>query len=93
MRIEGNMELAQASSEISIPLSEVVSIKKFKIILLLIFGIVSVGLPLILLLFYRAYATKEGIILESGCHGPELSFGMFSGILMALQLRYNASYS
>lgn len=53
-----------------------------------IIGLISIAVPLALLLIYKAYAAKEGIVLESGCHGPELPFGMLSGILMAVQLRF-----
>lgn len=55
---------------------------------LLIQVTISIVVPLSLLLVYRSYALKAGLILESGCHGPELPFGMLSGILLALQLRF-----
>ncbi len=50
--------------------------------------LVSVIVPLVLLLVYQKYANENGIKLEKGCEGPELPFGMLSGILYLLQLRY-----
>ncbi len=48
---------------------------------------ISMFIPLALLLLYRNHAIRAGISLETGCCGPELPFGLLSGILMAVQLR------
>ena len=49
---------------------------------------VSIVVPITSFLLYRIYAVNSGLVLGSGCHGPELSFGMLSGVLMIIQLRY-----
>ena len=48
---------------------------------------ISILIPLILLLFYHNYAATNGIILATGCEGPDIPFSMLSGLLFALQLR------
>lgn len=53
-----------------------------------VFFAVSTIVPLVLFLIYRNYATQAGIVLKSGCDGPELPFGMLSGFFMWLQLRF-----
>jgi hypothetical protein len=75
------------SLTLSSPIGLKVSPALIKGIQLSVFGFISTAVPLILLLIYRTHAAKEGIVLESGCHGPEVPFGMLSGILMAVQLR------
>jgi|TARA_Y100000817_G_C16673754_1_gene462682 hypothetical protein len=55
--------------------------------------IISVTLPAFLFLIFQNYASTEGLAIESGCHGPELGFGMLSGVLMCLQLRFFTSHS
>lgn len=54
--------------------------------------LISTIIPLALLLIYQNYASEHGIILEKGCEGPGMPFGMLSGIIFLLQLRY-LSYS
>lgn len=44
--------------------------------------------PLLFLFALRTYADSAGIVLVNGCQGPEMFFGLFSGIIMALQLKY-----
>lgn len=44
--------------------------------------------PLLFLFGLTTYADSAGIALVNGCQGPEMFFGLFSGIKMALQLKY-----
>ena len=56
--------------------------------LLGVYGLTSFIVPMILLFKYRRYAMENGIELETGCHGPELFFGMLTGIFLCLFLRF-----
>lgn len=56
------------------------------------FFAISFFLPLVLLIAVNSYAQKFSIHLESGCQGPEMFFGLLSGVLMALQLKHWRSY-
>lgn len=49
----------------------------------------SMAVSLMLLLTYKRYASENGIILEKGCEGPGLPFGMLSGILFLMQLKFS----
>ena len=53
--------------------------------------LLSTVVSLSLFLAYQKYAVENGIQLEKGCCGPELPFGMLSGFLFLLQLRYTVS--
>lgn len=67
-------------------------LSKFRgIVVLLLELTVSITLPLIAFLIYVSYAKSNGIVLESGCEGPESAFGMMSGILFALIQRFKIS--
>lgn len=64
------------------------ALKKLRMILVLLAELTfAIGLPMIGLLTYMAYAEAKGIKLEVGCHGPGVPFSMLSGILYALILR------
>lgn len=52
----------------------------------------SIGLPLICLLIYMDYAKTNGIRLETGCEGPGIPFGMLSGIIFAVILRFKSAH-
>ena len=62
--------------------------RSLKAFVLVLSFLVSIILPLILFLIYQTHAKKAGIVLQTGCEGVENLFGMLSGVLMALQLRY-----
>lgn len=53
----------------------------------------SIGLPMIGLLVYMAYAEADGTKLEVGCHGPGVPFSMLSGILFLFIQRLKHSPS
>lgn len=55
---------------------------------IVLMGLVSTTIPMILLMVHVNYVSKTGIVIPSGCHGPELPFAMLSGILMCIQLRF-----
>lgn len=55
-------------------------------VILICFSI-SLFVPLFLLLACRGHAAANGVALETGCHGPELPFGLLSGIMLLLLLR------
>lgn len=74
-------------------LNETIELKLPKIrlnakVLIFFQWLISTLIPLALLLIYQDYANKNGIVLEKGCEGPGVPFGMISGILFLLQLRY-----
>jgi len=80
------------SSQIKV-FNETVEVKIPKIrlntkVLIFFQWLVSMIVPLVLLLVYQNYATEHGVVLEKGCEGPGVPFGMLSGILFLLQLRY-----
>lgn len=91
------MAIIQSSTNISVTLSDKrTQVKVRNLVSSFLFGIyalLSIVVPLVLLVIFRTYATKVGLVLDSGCHGPELPFGMLSGVLMVLQLRFLAHYS
>lgn len=55
--------------------------------------LISIAIPIGLYILFRNYASAGGLSIESGCHGPESGFGMLSGILLCLQLRFSSTIS
>jgi hypothetical protein len=53
--------------------------------------LLSTSVFLGLFLAYQKYASENGIQFEKGCCGPELPFGMLTGFLFLLKLRYSVS--
>jgi len=68
-----------------------VSHQNIKIAKHLLYFAISFSIPLVLLTIYLNYAKTQNTILEHGCEGPEMVFGLFSGILMAIFLRFDHS--
>jgi hypothetical protein len=49
--------------------------------------VLSLATSHLLLMTYQMYAANLGFQPETGCHGPELPFGMLSGIFHLFLLR------
>ena len=63
-------------------------IQHFPKFLLASYALVSMVIPLVALVLYRANLESKGIFLESGCHGPEPFFGSLSGMIFCLLIRF-----
>ena len=52
------------------------------------YALVSIVVPLVAVVLYRANLESKGIFLETGCHGPDAFFGSLSGIIFCLLLKF-----
>lgn len=81
--IAGHTKNLSETLEVSLP-----KIRLNAKVLIFFQWLISFIIPLALLLVYQNYANEHGITLEKGCEGPGVPFGMMSGILFLLQLKY-----
>jgi len=54
--------------------------------------LIANGVSLFLLILTERWLTRNGIAYESGCHGPEMTFGLLTGVLLILQIRFLDSH-
>lgn len=88
------MEIVSGHESYSDVVARPTRIKSFPInkvaIKMALYIVISVGISMLALLSFLSYARASGIILENGCDGPGVPFGMLSGILFALFLRFDS---
>lgn len=56
--------------------------------LLTFYALFSMVVPLVALSLYRASLESKGVFVDSGCHGPDAFFGLLTGMIFCLLLRF-----
>jgi len=59
---------------------------------LVVSALIANGVSLFLLILTERWLHRNGVAYEGGCHGPEMTFGLLSGVLLVLQIRFLDSY-